>query len=76
MPCGWMSTSLESQFSARYPQYVWHKSKRLMPENVLEDHWEALEERHISLECSAYLAESVDQILETTTNEKSTEKTD
>ena len=65
MPCGWVKPSPAGQFSAKYPHFVFHKSKRLLTEDVLEEQWEVLEERGISLEASEYVSDCIDQICET-----------
>jgi hypothetical protein len=60
MPCGWVKQSPASQFSAKNPHFVFHKSKRLLAEDALEEQWEGLEEKGISLECSEYISDSID----------------
>jgi hypothetical protein len=45
MPCGWLNASPEASFSAKHPHFVWHRSKRLLSDDLLEEKWESLDNK-------------------------------
>jgi hypothetical protein len=45
MPCGWLNAAPEASFSAKFPHFVWHRSKRLLNEEMLEEKWEKLDNK-------------------------------
>jgi hypothetical protein len=56
------SVSLVDKMTLKFPFYVWHKSKRLQPLQILEQCQDREEENMVNLFSSDYLYESIDLI--------------
>lgn len=52
----------DDRLTAKYPYYVWHKSKRLQPTQALTAFQDREEDNMISITCSEYLQEAVEMI--------------
>lgn len=52
----------DDRLTAKYPYYVWHKSKRLQPTQALTVFQDHEEDNMINLTCSEYLQEAVEVI--------------